>query len=67
MFVHGLRHNLSNDMLKMAFEKFGKVTKAINTGKNYGFVTFETEEDARTVSLKNYGENFRPYTARLIP
>ena len=47
--MHGLHRGKSYHELKGAFEKYGKVVRAINTGKGFGFVTFSKVEEAQAV------------------
>ncbi len=55
LFVGGLSWDTTDDSLKGAFESFGDITEAKvildrNSGRSrgFGFVTFGTEENART-------------------
>ena len=55
LFVGGLSWNTTDDSLLAAFEPFGEVTEAKvildrNSGRSrgFGFVTFESEENARS-------------------
>jgi len=46
LFVNGVKQSVENTSLSEVFEKCGTVTKALNTGKGYAFVTFSSPDEA---------------------
>jgi len=46
LFVNGVKQSTQNSSLEEVFSKFGNVSKALNTGKGYAFITFSSPEEA---------------------
>lgn len=48
LFVYGIDQNAAKEDIQDEFAKFGNVTDVYNTGKGYAFVTYDSQDDART-------------------
>ena len=46
LFVHGITQDVDNSDLKAAFDEYGSVTDAFNSGKGFAFVTFSNPAEA---------------------
>ena len=46
LFVHGITEDVDNSDLKAAFDEYGSVTDAFNSGKGFAFVTFSNPVEA---------------------
>ena len=66
VFVGGISSTTTESELHQLFSAFGNVkqTKIIQdragVSKGYGFVTFETEEEARRLQVRNIGDLMQP-------
>jgi len=54
IFVGGLPHDVSDQVMMQYFSQYGEITKLkVMQGKGFGFVTFKSEESANTI-IANY-------------
>ena len=47
LFVHNVNAETSKDRLKKAFGKHGRVMDAVNSGKNFAFITYSCPEEVQ--------------------